>query len=72
MAPLLSSNGRLERPADQMDDHDSNDTAGGPRREARHALDLDLPVLLLEPAVLELGDGVPLETPRDHWSLRDA
>ena len=20
---------------------------------------------------LELGDGVPLETPRDHWSLRD-
>ena len=37
-----------------------------------HALDLDLPVLLLEPAVLELGDGVPLETPRDHWSLRDA
>ena len=21
---------------------------------------------------IELGDGVPLETPRDHWSLRDA
>jgi len=21
---------------------------------------------------IELGDGVPLETPQDHWSLRDA
>src|SRR2546428_8124355 len=24
---------QLERPVDQMDDHDSNDTAGGPRRK---------------------------------------
>jgi hypothetical protein len=23
-------------------------------------------------ATVDLGDGVPLETPKDHWSLRDS
>lgn len=35
------------------------------RRERLKALDLERVL------IVELGDGVPLETPRDHWSLRD-
>ena len=55
----------------------SEDTERGERREAHGRLLLAAnpwfqAVFTFSYWTIEVGDGVPLETPRDHWSLRDA